>query len=158
MKNFIKNIFDAWQSVALGLDRLLPLVDLAARIYIGKIFFMSGLNKVQDWETTLYLFTSEYNVPLLPPEIAAIVGTAGELVLPVFLVLGLFTRFSALGLFSLNILAVVSYYATLITFPAAIQDHLEWGIILALLMASSVRFLTLDTLLVDRIYKKSPST
>jgi putative oxidoreductase len=147
MKNLIKTIYQAWQSVAFGLDKLLPLVDLAARIYIGKIFFMSGLNKVQDWETTLYLFNNEYQVPLLSPDIAAVMGAAGELVLPILLVLGLFTRFSAVGLFVLNIFAVIAYYPTLITFPAAIQDHIEWGILLAILMANPVHQFTLDYLL-----------
>lgn len=97
------------------LDYLAPVADLAARLYVGKVFFTSGLTKTGNWDTTLFLFREEYNVPLLPPDLAAVVGTGAELVLPILLVVGLFTRVSALGLFLLNIVAIVSYYATLIT-------------------------------------------
>jgi putative oxidoreductase len=133
------------------LDRLAPVVDLVARLYIANVFFSAGWNKISDWETTLYLFQEEYQVPLLSPELAAWLGTGGELVLSVLLVLGLFTRFAASGLFVLNIVAVISYYAALKDSPAAIQDHLQWGIILALLMVTRVRQLTLDHLLVRRL-------
>jgi putative oxidoreductase len=133
------------------LDRLAPIADLAARLYIANVFFRSGWSKITDWESTLFLFRDEYHVPLLPPELAAVLGTAGELGLPVLLAFGLFTRFSAGGLFILNIVAVVSYYDALKDSPVAIQDHLEWGIILALLMVSQVRQLTLDHLLQRRV-------
>src|SRR3546814_13303357 len=56
------------------------------------------LTKIADWDTTLALFQDEYHVPLLPTQLAAVMGTGGELVLPVLLVLGLFRRFAALGL------------------------------------------------------------
>ena len=51
-----------------------------ARAYVAQVFFLSGLTKLRDWGTTVALFTDEYNVPLLPPEVAALMGTAGELV------------------------------------------------------------------------------
>ena len=65
-----------------GLDRLQPLAALAARLYVAQVFFLSGLTKLRDWETTLFLFTEEYKVPVLTPPVAAVLGTAGELVLP----------------------------------------------------------------------------
>ncbi len=132
------------------LDHLAPVADLAARLYVGKVFFTSGLTKLRDWDTTLFLFREEYSVPLLPPDLAAVVGTGGELTLPMLLVFGLFTRLSALGLFVLNLVAVVSYYATLVTSAPAIQDHLEWGLILALLMVTPARLCTVDRLLLVR--------
>ena len=61
----------------------------------------------------MYLFSEEYHVPLLPPEMAAWLGTGAQLGLPVLLVLGLFRRFAALGLFILNGVAVISYYSGL---------------------------------------------
>ena len=85
-------------------------LDLGIRLYISKVFFLSGLTKIRDWDTTVMLFQEEYRVPLLPPELAAIMGTAGELVLPVFLAIGLATRFAALGLTFVNVTAVVSYW------------------------------------------------
>lgn len=135
------------------LDRVAPLADLVARLYIAKVFFLSGWSKISDWESTLFLFREEYHVPLLPPEAAAVLGTAGELGLSVLLAVGLFTRFAATGLFVLNIVAVISYYDALKDTPAAIHDHIEWGIILALLMVATVRQLTLDHLLLRRAYR-----
>ena len=52
-------------------------------------------------------------MPLLPPTLAAVVGTFGELFFPMLLVLGLFTRVGALGLFAVNALAVISYWHVL---------------------------------------------
>ncbi|WP_348944778.1 DoxX family protein [Chitinibacter sp. FCG-7] len=123
-----------------------PLTDLLLRLYIAKIFFMSGLTKFADWETTVMLFTDEYRVPLLSPQLAAFGGTVGELVLPVLLVLGVFTRFSALGLFVLNLVAVASYYHVLKDIPPALQDHLEWGLMLLVLIAIPVQRWALDRL------------
>ena len=63
------------------------------------------------WSITVALFTNEYHVPLLPPAVAALMGTATELSMPVLLMLGLATRFGAFVLFFFNIIAVVSYAA-----------------------------------------------
>ena len=129
------------------LEYLRPIADLIARLYIARIFFLSGLTKIQDWETTLYLFREEYHVPLLAPEIAAACGTAGELVFSVLLALGIFTPLSAFALFVLNIVAFVSYYQALIETPAAWHDHLEWGIVLALLMTAKSGCISVDRLI-----------
>ncbi|AZN38164.1 DoxX family protein [Iodobacter ciconiae] len=107
---------------------------------------MSGLTKVADWGNTVMLFTDEYHVPLLSPQLAAIGGTLGELALPVLLVLGLFTRLSAMGLFVLNLVAVVSYYHVLEDIPAALQDHLEWGLLLLVLIAIPLQRWALERL------------
>jgi putative oxidoreductase len=117
-----------WSGLAAALDALQPAAALAARIYVGQVFFLSGLTKIRDWETTVALFTDEYKVPLLPPALAALMGTAGELVLPVLLVLGLGGRFAALGLFVVNAVAVISLAEIA---PAALQQHVFWGALLA---------------------------
>lgn len=140
-----------WKKVEQLLDYLAPLADLAARLYVANVFIRSGLAKYRDWDTTMFLFEEEYQVPLLSPQIAAVLATAGELVLPVLLIAGLFTRFSALGLFVLNIVAVVSYYSELVSSPAAIHDHIAWGVILALIMVCHVRLFTLDRLVVGKL-------
>ena len=67
-------------------------------------------------------------MPLLPYQLAAYLGTLGELVFPVLLVLGLATKFSALGLFVVNIVAVISLAEIA---PAALYLHVVWGILLA---------------------------
>lgn len=109
------------------LEALQPPALLMARLYVALVFFRSGLTKIADWDTTLALFADEYHVPLLPPALAAWMGTAGELVLPVLLVLGLGGRLAALGLFMLNAVAVIS----LMDVPdAALQQHMFWGSLL----------------------------
>ena len=133
-----------------SLNVLAPVADVLLRLYIAKIFFMSGLTKIADWDTTLYLFSDEYHVPLLSPQLAAIAGTAGELILPILLILGLFTRLSAVGLFALNLVAVASYYHVLKDMPAALQDHLEWGLMIFSLAVIPLRRWGLDTLLLRR--------
>lgn len=111
-----------------GLDALQPAAQLAARWFVTAVFFRAGLTKLRDWETTVALFTDEYHVPLLSPELAAAMGTAGELVLPVLLVLGLGGRFAAAGLSIVNVVAVISLGAEVP--PAALQQHVFWGSVL----------------------------
>jgi hypothetical protein len=71
-----------------ALDALQPLAALLARGYVAEAFFKSGLTKLRDWDITLALFQDEYKVPLLPPDVAAVMGTGGEL--------GLFPKSSGL--------------------------------------------------------------
>ncbi len=118
----------AWLRVVGWLEALQPLAQLAARIYVARVFFLSGLTKIRDWDTTLALFSDEYHVPLLPPELAAYAGTTGELLLPVLLALGLGGRFAAMGLFVLNIVAALSLTDIA---EAALQQHVFWGSLLA---------------------------
>ncbi len=120
----------AWNALVRALEALQPLAQLAARIYVGRAFFLSGLTKLRDWDTTLALFRDEYHVPLLPPELAAPLGTTGEVLLPVLLVLGLGGRFAALGLSVLNVVAALSLSDIA---PAALQQHVFWGSLLAFL-------------------------
>ena len=109
------------------LDGARPLALLAARLYVAQAFFSSGLTKLRDWETTVALFSDEYKVPWLSPGVAAAAGTAGELVLPVLLALGLGGRFAALGLSVVNVVAVISLAEIA---PAALQQHILWGCLL----------------------------
>lgn len=111
-----------------ALNALQPLAAVLARLYLAKVFFYSGLTKIRDWEITVLLFTEEYQVPLLSPEFAAIMGTGGELVLPVLLFAGLGGRFAALGLSVVNAVAVLSLPDIA---PAALQLHVFWGSLLA---------------------------
>jgi putative oxidoreductase len=104
-----------------------PLALLVARLYVVQAFFLSGLTRLRDWDTTLALFADEYHVPLLPTEMAAWLGTGGELVLPALLALGLFARCAALGLFVVNAVAVISLAEI---GPAALQQHQFWGSLL----------------------------
>jgi putative oxidoreductase len=118
----------AWARRAIALlESAQPLAQLAARIFVAQAFFLSGLTKLRNWDSTLALFADEYQVPLLSPNVAAAAGTAGELVLPVLLVLGLAGRFAAAGLSVVNVVAVVSLAE--IAAPA-LQQHQFWGSLL----------------------------
>jgi putative oxidoreductase len=128
---------------------LAPLFDLGLRLMLAEVFFKSGLTKIKNWDSTLYLFSDVYQVPLLNPELAAYLGTGAELALPVLLVFGLFTRFAAAGLFILNGVAVISYYSELS--EAGINQHLSWGILLAVLLLISRSTWSLDALLQKRL-------
>jgi putative oxidoreductase len=87
------------------------------------------MHKIGDWETTLVLFEYEYAVPVLPFELAAYLATFGELVFPIFLIAGFGTRFFAIALTLVNIMAVVSYYATLAR-GAGLVWHYLWAAML----------------------------
>lgn len=127
------------------LNFLSPIGDLIVRLWIANIFFQSGLVKIQSWETTLTLFTYEYHVPLLSPGLAAMLGTGAELVLPILLAVGLGGRFIILIFFLYNIIAVVSY--PFLWTPEgyiALQQHINWGLLLMMLMLHGSGKLSLD--------------
>jgi len=132
-------------------DRLQPLLLLAARLYVSLIFFRAGLLKIADWSSTLVLFRETYKVPVLPPELAAYIGTFGELVFPVLIVLGLAGRLSAAGLFVVNVMAVASYL-DLFGFecPAGINSHYYWGSILLALVVFGPGKISLDEFILRR--------
>ena len=113
---------------------------LGARLYLAQVFFLSGLTKLRDWSSTLALFNDVYQVPLLPPTLAAYMGTAGELTLPVLLVLGLAGRFAGAGLFVVNLMAALSLAADDFS-PAAQAQHTLWGVLaLAVLLFGAGRW------------------
>ncbi|RYX88717.1 MAG: DoxX family protein [Comamonadaceae bacterium] len=120
----------AWTVLSRALQSLQPLAALLARLYLAQVFFLAGLTKLRDWDTTLALFAEEYKVPLLSPAVAAVMGTAGETLLPILLVAGLGGRFAAAGLFVVNAVAVISLAEVA---PAALQQHIFWGSLLAAL-------------------------
>lgn len=116
-------------------EYLAPALDLALRLFLANVFFKSGLTKIQNWDSTLYLFSDVYQVPLLPSDVAAYLASGTELGLPVLLIFGLFGRFAAAGLFILNAVAAYSYYSELS--EAGLNQHLYWGILLAVLLVIS---------------------
>jgi putative oxidoreductase len=131
-----------------ALEMLRPAAQLAARLYVASVFFRSGLTKLHDWDTTLALFADEYHVPFLSPTVAAVMGTGGELVLPVLLVFGLFGRFAAVGLTVLNVVAAIS----LMELPEpALMGHVFWGSLLLGLLLWGPGALSLDRFAIPRL-------
>lgn len=144
------NIFAVIARIAGMLDRglksLQPLVALATRCWVSWQFLKSGMLKLEDWETTLFLFQEEYHTPVLSPQLAAIVGTAGELIFPLLLIPGLFGRPAAVGLLAVNVMAVVAYAHVLLAdgFEAALGQHYLWGFMLVILAVYGPGRLSLD--------------
>lgn len=134
---------------------LTDVLDVLIRLYVAKVFFLSGLTKIRDWDTTVLLFEDEYDVPLLPPEIAAALGTFGELVFPVLLALGLLTPLGALGLTFVNLMAVVSYWSFLKDAEPALAQHIYWGVLLLVTLLHGPGRLSLDALICRKCIKKS---
>lgn len=135
-------------------DYLTPVADLAARLWVGATFFHSGYLKLQSWESTKVLFSEEYCVPLLNPTVAAVLGTAAELILPILLIIGLGGRFIIFLFFILNVTAVVSYpHLWTEEGQLGLDQHIAWGLLLALLMTHGSGKLSLDYLLRKRYGK-----
>lgn len=127
-----------------GLDWLSPLGVLALRLWVANVFWKSGLTKIASWDSTVMLFTYEYQVPLLSPELAAFLGTAVELGVAPLLALGLFGRGAAGILFVFNIVAVISYPGLN---DAGVRDHQVWGLMLLIPLLQGPGKLSLDALI-----------
>jgi putative oxidoreductase len=119
-------------------------LDLGIRLYMADVFFRSGLVKIRNWDGTLYLFANEYRVPLLPPELAAWLGTFGELFFPPLLALGLAARFAALSLSVVNVVAVIAFWHVLSGNQAALMSHLYWGLLLLVTLCHGPGKIALD--------------
>ncbi|WP_025673500.1 DoxX family protein [Salinivibrio socompensis] len=124
-----------------ALTPLQPLLLLVGRLYVAWFFFQSGLIKYQSWDSTLYLFEFEYQVPLVPWQLAAYLGTAAELILPIFVALGFLARPMTLALFVFNIVAVASYP---LLWERGFDDHIMWGVILLVVSVWGPGWLNLD--------------
>ena len=76
---------------------------------MARVFWYSGLTKISSFDSTIYLFEYEYKVPVIPPEIAAYLATITELSMPVFLILGLFSRLACLPLIAMTLVIQFTY-------------------------------------------------
>ena len=131
-----------------SMEFLTPFGDLLVRLWIADIFFKAGLTKIQSWDTTVTLFTYEYAVPLLSPEVAAFIGTAAELILPVLLVLGLGGRFCILLFFVYNAVAAISYpFLWTPEGQMGLDQHINWGLLIMMLMFHGSGKISLDYLI-----------
>ncbi len=121
------------------------LVALALRIFPAMVFFQSGRTKAEGVfsikDSTWFLFEHEYALPLIPSNLAAVMGTTAEHVLPILMILGLFTRASALGL--LGMTAVIEIFV----YPDAWVTHGLWACALLAVIARGPGTVSLDRLL-----------
>lgn len=120
-------------------EQLSCLLLLAIRLTMAQIFWASGMVKIQSWDSTLALFEYEYQVPILPPEIAAYLATAVELSCPVLLAIGLATRLTTIPLLVMTAVIQFTYQAHM--------EHTYWALLLGTLLLIGPGRLSLDHLI-----------
>jgi putative oxidoreductase len=129
------------------------LIALCARVFPAAVFWQSGQTKVAGFHlkpSAVALFQNEYQLPVIDPTAAAYLSAVGEHVLPVLLVLGLATRFAALGLLFMT--AVIEIFV----YPLAWPTHGVWATCFVLLIARGPGEVSLDALIARR-FKAAPS-
>jgi putative oxidoreductase len=121
------------------LDRVpYVLLALPLRVALATVFWSSAMAKLANWDTTIALFVDEYQVPLLPPELAANLALTIELTTPALLVLGLLTRAAALVLLGMTTVIEVFVY------PQAWPTHIQWAAMLLILICRGPGELSID--------------
>ena len=129
------------------------LIALAARVFPAIVFWQSARTKVDGLtikDSTYFLFEHVYALPLIPPGPAAVLATIAEHVLPVLLILGLMSRFSALGL------VVMTAVIQIFVFPGAWVTHGLWAVALLVVLAQGPGRLSLDHALgLDRARRRA---
>lgn len=133
----------AWSRTVIGWLDAVPymLLALPLRFAVATVFWNSGMAKLANWDTTLYMFVEEYKVPLLPPEFAAQMAATVELTTPPLLLLGLLTRPVALVL--LGMTTVIQLFV----YPGAWPTHIQWAAMLLVLACRGGGAISLDHLL-----------
>lgn len=117
------------------------LIALTARVALAQVFWSSAQSHLANWDTTLYMFGDTYQVPLLPPDLAAYLAVAMELATPPLLILGLATRFASLALFGMTLVIEV------FVFPEAWPTHIQWAAMQLMLIGRGAGWLSLDALI-----------
>jgi len=137
------------------------LLAFLARFSIAAVFWKSGQTKVEGLaidivsgtftlgvprlsDNAVFLFKEEYQLPLLPPELGATLAALGEHILPVFILFGLATRLSALGLLGMTLVIQLFVY------PDAYATHGTWAAVLLYLMAHGPGQLSIDAWIAKR--------
>lgn len=131
------------------------LLALVARFSIAAVFWKSGQTKIEGFavdivsqeytlgwprlsDSAVSLFRDEYQLPLIPPELGAVMAAVGEHVLPALILLGIATRLSALGLLGMTMTIQLFVY------PDAYPTHGTWAAVLLYLMVHGPGKLSVD--------------
>jgi putative oxidoreductase len=135
-----------YRAIFKALERVpLALPELVLRLGVSLVFFRSFRAKMADWNTTILLFENEYNVPILPPQAAAVMTAVVEIAGPVMLILGFGTRLAAAAMLGMTLVIQIFVY------PQHYPDHLLWaGPLLYLLLRGPGKW-SLDAIIRDRI-------
>ncbi len=130
-------------------------IALLGRFSVAAVFWKSGQTKIEGLaidivsgsfefgmprlsSSAVDLFRDEYRLPLISPELGATLAALGEHVLPLLLLLGLGTRFAALGLL------VMTAVIQLLVYPAAYPAHGVWAAVLLWLMVRGPGAVSID--------------
>ena len=119
----------------------ISLHQLLFRLAVAGVFLRAGLTKMASWEPTVALFREEYKVPVLSPELAAVMASTFEVGCSVLLVVGLATRLATLPL--LGMILIIQLFV----YPQAWSEHLVWGSILLFLLTRGAGPVSLDRVL-----------
>ncbi len=137
------------------------LIALVARFSIAAVFWKSGQTKIEGlaidivsgefqlgWPrlsgSAVGLFRDEYKLPIVPPELAAVMAAFGEHLFPALILFGLATRLSALALL------VMTLTIQLLVYPGAYPTHGVWAAVLLFLMAQGPGKLSMDAWIAKR--------
>ena len=124
------------------------LIAVVARLSIAAVFWQSGQTKLEGWqvsENATYLFEHEYALPLISPVVAAHLAALAEHLFPLLLVLGLGSRFAALGLLAMTLVIQIFVY------PGAWPTHGTWAACLLIIIARGPGRLSLDHVFAARV-------
>jgi len=128
-----------------GLGRFpLAVLEFGLRLGVAATFFKSGLVKLASWQQTVALFREEYRVPVLPPELAATLGTAAELICPVLIVAGIGARLGAAALLGMTFVIQTFVY------PDNWAEHLTWASVFAYVLTRGPGALSIDHVIRNR--------
>lgn len=152
LKKIDNTLAPIWEKVGYGGS----VVNLIARLYMANIFFKSGMLKWADisygrFDDVVTAFTEFYPIPGVPPEIAAVAGTAGELILPVLLAFGFMGRIGAAGLLMMTL---VIQFAVPADYGISNPEHYIWMLLLAVPLFHGMGHISIDYWLAKWIRSK----
>jgi putative oxidoreductase len=124
----------------------LSILQFLFRLCIAMVFWNAGMVKILSWEPTVALFANEYKVPLLSPQLAAMLATSVELTCPILLILGLATRVATLPMLGMTFVIQTFVY------PDLWLIHLTWTTILLFILTRGPGAISLDHLLAKRVW------
>jgi putative oxidoreductase len=134
LRRFVESLLSRLELFPLGL------LQLVFRLSIASVFWKSGQSKIASWDTTILLFTNEYHVPLLSPQMAAAMSASFELGCSTLIAAGLLTRLATLPL--LGMVFVIQTFV----YPQSWVEHLTWATMLLFLLTRGPGPISLDRL------------
>jgi putative oxidoreductase len=147
------------------------LVALGLRLLMARIFFLDGQTRIDGPRYTLNLqdyvnldflrgfdfsvivpmqvkaqtftaFSTQYPPMFVPPSLAAYLVSYAEFILPIMLVLGLGTRFAAIGLLIMT--AMISIF---VLPQAFLATHVFWAAVLLVLISRGAGAISVDNII-----------